>query len=189
MNGQKSMIIYDTYDDYVNNTGDEIEGDYIYTGSSEGMFSDLVNIFKNQDKSSSGEDKIKLTKKKFWGFKLNGVLIRMTESGLQWVALQGKFIYYENGIVKLVNMKSKKKNATWNQGDGAQCGISKDLNAEFIYVPIGLTVSNRHKKDLKNFINANPEYESFHNCVIDKHLHSGEVRKCAERFTNMKVIE
>jgi hypothetical protein len=187
--GNKSLIIYETYEDYINNTGEVIEGDFKYAGT-EASFGKTLTKFKNKDKSTSKENnKIKIDGKKIWGFKHKGVLFRTINGVPQWVATQGELIYYENGVLKLFNLNLGNNNAPWWEEYGYECGISKDLTSEFIYIPPGLKIGKSYIKDLKKFIDKNPSCESFYNCVINHHVYVKDIRRCAERFTKIKVVK
>ena len=189
VNAQKELIIYDTYENYLNNTGITYKGEYVYSSSSE-LFKKRIIRFNNKNKKTTKEkNKISINCPDIWGFKLNDILFRIHHNydpSPMCVVNQGELIYYEHGKGHLEALSNKKKVGLIDNHWGKQAYISKDMNSKMISISDSKT---KHRKtELSNFVQENPEYNSFFDC-LNKNSDLKVIRKCYETFFKVKLIK
>ena len=180
-----NLTVYDTYEDYVSQKGLEYEGDYKFSNVIILMNQKFIN-FKNLDKTSNENRKVRLKMKRIWGFQLGDKLFRIMDRWHEpvYVRNQGDFVYYENGIAILKMLKKGvsldgeifkyivvSAEKSWSE---ASQFISKSLDDK-IYV-----FSPKIKK--RKIINEIPQIEDVHDCLKStKGKKMSRTRKCIER--------
>lgn len=166
------VYIYDTYQNYLNNSGEKIDN---YKS-----FDSARNLMFTEKEGQKG--KIKLQDK--WGFKVNKVLYRITKDNkIALVCNTGKVIYYENDYARNTNLiyrpsiytpkpdKYPVDNNSYVYNKSDLIYISLTLESPMIAVPGKF--SSISSKVYEQFIKENPQHT--------------ELFKCLEKYMELKV--
>ena len=193
LNSQDSLIIYKTFSDFDNQTGDLLEGKLIYQ-KAYGTKREKYIYFKNKAPGiPKNRQKIKINTKKIWGFMMNNKLFRVIDdTGIPVCLLsEGQLYYYENGLAYLHMLfaKRKKKRAIVTEQRNKHNGnisypwgeiayFSKDINSKLYTLPIANEIGARRL--LEDYIETYPELENFFSCV--KGVFKFKNRECIKEF-------
>ncbi len=176
----KSLIVFETYDDYMAKKGTVYKGEYkANTFIKAPGKKKLFITFKNKNKKAENR-KVKIALKETWGFSLNGLLFRVDKktSCPHYVRSQGKIYYYENGYAVLNKLKKKDPSLevniehymdsdfhtdaatgqsfsfkTW----GVVAYFSETLNSEFFEFK---------SRTLSKFVKRNSKYQEVYDCMF-----------------------
>lgn len=183
---QDSLIIYNTFKDYQKNKGELKTGNLVYSGTTTSFGKKWITLKNKTPNTPKAEKKIKIYSQEIWGLKLNNVLFRTKESGtLACLMSEGEFFYYENGLVNIRILLSRRPRDTehLSKNWGARAYFSTEINSELIRIP-GYGEFGR-KKATKNFIRDYPELKEFFTCV--KSYRYPILRKCVEEINGGKL--
>ena len=186
LHAQDSLIIYKTFEDYQQDKGELRTGDLVYSGTF--TFRKKYFTLKNKTPDIPKEQKkIKIHGKDMWGFKLNNVLFRVKEKlGIPVCLMsEGKFFYYENGLVHIRILLSKKPRNVeqLTDGWGGRAYFSTEINSELKRLPgFGEIGGNRTNN---KYIHRYPELKEFFMCA--KGYRYPKLRKCVEEFNGTKL--
>lgn len=169
------LIIYNTYEDYIQKKGVLYDSEYWGWYHSVGK---VTLIFK-------GKQKVKVKCKKVWGFAYKGVLFRNhMEYGQPTRLISGnKIHYYESGMAHLSMAHNNSTSGLFPVG--YYCYFSKTLDGLIIPIPKQQSLSTA-TKPFKKFKEQNPQYTSLFDC-IGKDYDYIKIRSCVEKFENIKI--
>jgi hypothetical protein len=165
-----NIIVYETYNDYVNDAGEEYDEIAKWTYGMTGKTS--ISLIQNGKK-------VKIPLEDIWGFKYGEVLFRIAkdENVMARVVSSGKITYYENGDAHLIMLIGGTNEAIFTQG--YYCYVSKDLESEITPMPTKQLLGAR--KQINEFKEDYPEYSTLFDC-IGKNYDYEHVRTCVENF-------
>lgn len=187
---EKGIIVYKTYEDFVEKKGVEYKGDYKLRSFAllPGINNRTVT-FKNRNKEVTENKKVKIKLKRVWGFSYNGYLMRVEDSLPHYLVSKGKICYYENGF-SMVSLISKGHEFT-----AQNLHNFKDLESRWgVYSYISKSINSEIKKfstkrQVKKMIKKMPEIKELYECVYPaKVLEAIEKkRKCISEYnTNVE---
>ena len=148
--GKDTVIVYTTYQNYVNKIGETYDKMVNYYGT----IKMKITLSKN-----AVETTIKC--KEIWGFLYNGHLFR-TDARTGQVGeliVKGKLCYYENGIAHLEMIRNGTNHENFSLG--YHCYLSKDLSSKLAPFANADHPDTDADKQMKKFKRANPEYADF----------------------------
>lgn len=119
-----SLTIYETYDDYVNKKGKPLY-EFIGFDWTLGIF----NVYYRVKKKEEGRENVS----KFYGFTVGDQFYRIIKSKPYRVLMEGKIVYYENGLAHLNMLVGGEDEYGVEQGD--RHVISENLNSEIVEFP------------------------------------------------------
>lgn len=128
-----NIVVFPTYEDYLQNSGIVYEGNYESTGSGH-FFGRFHYTFKEKKQKSSGKKKkLKLYTNDIWGFKWGEGLYRISPfHEPMYVFYNGKVVYYE--ICDLHISINHLVVPTDRNIDITECVISEGLNTDLYLV-------------------------------------------------------
>lgn len=152
--GKDTVIVYTTYENYVNKIGETYDKMVNYYGT----IKMKITVSKN-----ATETTIKC--KEIWGFLYNGHLFRTDERTGQVgeLIVKGKICYYENGIAHLEMIRNGTNHENFNLG--YYCYVSKDLASKLAPFPSPEYPISDANKQIKKFKRANPEYDDLFKAI------------------------
>lgn len=169
------ITVYETYEDFANKKGRNYDR---YTAYMHIAGKVTLILMHNNEK-----EKVKCAD--IWGFRYKDALFRIDRRYEQPARLMnyGRICYYENGAAHLTMMRDSSSNSTFNIG--AYCYVSTDLKDD-LYQFSGLKKDG--KKALEHFIQINPFYRQYFDCVghtnsVSKH------RECIAQFEKDHPLE
>ena len=119
-----SLVVYESYEDYQANKGQAM---YEFLGFDWTL--GLFNVYYRVSKKEEG--RINLTK--YYGFSVGDQFYRIVKSKPYRMLMEGKIVYYENGLAHLNMLVGDEDEAMVEQGDWHV--ISTDMNSEIIEFP------------------------------------------------------
>lgn len=144
-----TIIVYPTYEDYLQNSGIVHEGNYESTGS--GFFFGRVRFtFKEKKQKSSGKKKkLKLYTNDIWGFKWGEGLYRISPFyEPMFVFYNGNVVYYEicDFHISRSHLVDPSASDVDRNVDISECVISEGLNTDLFL--IRYNNPNKNKKNI-----------------------------------------
>ncbi len=179
----KSIILYESYEDYLNAQGKETVGDFKLL-SNISLLGAKSLIFNRREGDNERPRKVKVNCKKLWGFVYNGLLFRIdSESKIPYfLKSEGSFYYYENGLATLhllrenaevdlsqaVPVMDELDRESW----GGEACLSKRLNSVFY------DISSR--RTLEKAVALHPAWKVLLDCVSESQETdpTWQLRKC-----------
>ncbi len=187
LQAQDSLVLYQTFEDYQQNKGELKTGDFIYRGVTSPFRKRYITLIDKTPDIPKDQKKIKIYPKGMWGFKLNNALFRIKDkSDVPYCLLStGKFFYYENGLVHIKILLSRKPINeahivdTW----GGVAYFSTEINSKLILLPgFGQIGGSRSNNKL---IHKYPALKEFFTCA--KGYRYPKLRNCVEKFNGEKL--
>lgn len=178
---QRDVILYSTYSDYVNQTGEVHNGDF---GSR--VFTEGITI-KLKDKKT--KKKLKFKCKDYWGFEYAGALFRTnqkTDLPHRVIVIVDDFVYYENGIAYINYYAHGHKYAMFPRGL-SYSSVSKNLESVIHRLPLS-GLSKLTNRSFKRFREENPNVEPLFECIDGKFKYKN-IRRCVTDFTGIPIPE
>lgn len=172
---QKTIIVYKTYKEYLNNSGTVYKGNYML-GTITNSFGNISISFYIKGKLFS-KNKLKFKIKEDWGYKINDELFVNREKEMYYVASIGKHLvyyeYYEIHLKDIFGIYCDMPNETH---------LSKKLNSEMKEIPISF-LTNKIKR-IKLFLGNDPNYNSLYKCIdsYPKSIRLKSLRECIINF-------
>ena len=158
-----SLTVFQTYDDYKSGKGQQL---FEFIGYDWTLGS--LHLFYRVKKKDEG--KVKVTTA--WGFKIGDQTYRVIEGKPYRMLIEGKAIYYENGIAHL-NMLIGDENSS-DIELGGYSFLSQNLTSEIIEFP-----SNKAEKEFESNAALKPLFE----CVDKMKKHKTEkIRECVKEL-------
>jgi hypothetical protein len=153
-----SIIVFTTYENYVNKIGESYDKMVNYYGTVKMK----ITVSKNNKENT-------IECKKIWGFLYNGHLFRSEERTGQIgeLIVKGKICYYENGIAHLEMIRNNTNHENFTLG--YHCYISKDLSSKLVPFTSSDHPDADADKQLKKFKKANVEYADFFKALANDH--------------------
>ncbi len=170
MKGQE-VVVYKTYQDFQNNTGEKYD-----------KFLNYLGKFKFE----KGGEKIKISYEDLWGFKVAGELFMMYGEGkhaypYKVFIIGSKLCYYEDGFKFLGNIL---KESTFKTDKGATISyVSKDLQSKVMPIRYTGFDGSENKKGMADLKKAlpGPDYQSFFEC-LNGSVYYFILRDCTRKF-------
>lgn len=159
--GNGDVILYWTYDDFVNNKGENIGA---YKSSYHTM-----GVFTHKFKGDNGKTKIK--RGDAWGYKYKGAYFRFSrdKNHLARIISAGDIILYSNGFAQMEMLEKNTDEAVFYYG--YYFYVSKDLKSDVIPM-VG--------KDWKDFKKENAsKYKDLFDCLDEK---GSSTTKCVDSY-------
>jgi hypothetical protein len=177
-----TIIIYPTYEDYLQNSGIVHEGDYLSTGSGH-FFGRVWYTFKEKKLKSSGKrKKLKLYTNDIWGFKWGDGLYRISPfHEPMYVFYNGKVVYYEvcDFHISITHFVAPTDTDVDKYVDVTECVISEGLNTNLFVVQYNNS-NKRRKENLegtKRLLQKHPNGMQVFECLTQTKKFK-ERRKC-----------
>ncbi|MFK7771365.1 MAG: hypothetical protein AB8F94_04465 [Saprospiraceae bacterium] len=193
LKAQDSLIVYKTFSDFDNQTGELYTGKLFYQNATT-TFKNRFIYFKNKTSGiSKDQQKIKINTKEVWGFMINDRLFRMiADTGIPVCLLsQGQLYYYENGLAYLhmsfakrkkkramVSEQTNKNNRNISYPWGQIAYFSKDISSKLYALPTSNEIGARRL--LEEYVEIYPELENFFTCI--KGVFKFKNRECIKEF-------
>ena len=156
-----SLVVYETYGDYKTNKRQAM---YEFLGFDWTL--GLFNVYYRIKKKEEG--RINLTK--YYGFSIGDQFYRIVKSKPYRLLMEGKIMYYENGLAHLNMLIGDEDEAIVEQGDWHV--ISANMNSEIVEFP-----SNKASKEF----GERPELKALFECVDSLRKKKTEkVRDCVK---------
>lgn len=156
-----SLVIYDTYEDYQAKKGRPM---YEFIGFDWTL--GILNIYYRVKKRDEG----RVNATNLYGFSVGDQFYRIVKSKPYRMIMQGKIVYYENGLAHLNMLVGGEDEYGVEQGDWHV--ISNNLNSEIVEFP-----SNKATKEF----GSRPELKALFECVDDlKKKKTEKVRECVK---------
>ena len=172
-----SIVIYPTYEDYLQNSGIVHEGDYMSTSSGH-FFGKVRYTFKEKKQNSSEKSKkIKLYTNDIWGFKWGDGLYRISPFyEPMYVFYNGKVVYYEicDFDISESHLVAPTDTDVDKYVDVTECVISEGLNTDLFVVRYNNS-SKRRKENLEGTKR-----------MLQKHPNGMQVFECLTQTKNFK---
>ncbi|MCU0318596.1 MAG: hypothetical protein MUE88_00745 [Flavobacteriales bacterium] len=169
------ITIYDTYEDFETKKGRDFDH---YTSAMHVAGKVTLILLHNNEK-------VKIKCSDIWGFRYKDALFRIDHRYDQPAKLMsyGRICYYENGPAHIAMMRDSTTSASFSLG--AYCYVSVDLKDE-LYQFSGLKKDG--KKALEHFVQINPIYRQYFDCV--GHTNSVSIhRECIAKFEKDHPLE
>lgn len=156
-----SLVIYDTYEDYTAKKGRPM---FEFIGFDWTL--GVLNVYYRVKKKDEG----RVNATNLYGFSIGDQFYRIVKSKPYRVLMEGKVVYYENGLAHLNMLIGGEDEYGVEQGDWHV--ISNDLNSEVVEFP-----SNKATKEFGD----RPELKAMFECVEDlKKKKTEKVRECVK---------
>lgn len=172
-----NIVIYPTYEDYLQNSGIVNEGDYMSTSSGH-FFGKVRYTFKEKKQNSSEKSKkIKLYTNDIWGFKWgDGLYCISPFYEPMYVFYNGKVVYYEicDFDISQSHLVAPTDTDVDKYVDVTECVISEGLNTDLFVVRYNNS-SKRRKENLEGTKR-----------MLQKHPNGMQVFECLTQTKNFK---
>lgn len=156
-----SLTVYETYDDYVNKKGQPMH-EFIGFDWTLG----ILNIYYRITKKEEG----RLNATKIFGFSVGEQFYRVIKSKPYRVLMEGKIVYYENGLAHLNMLVGGEDEYGVEQGEWHM--ISADMKSELVEFP-----SSKATKEFGD----RAELKAMFECVDElKKKKTEKVRECVK---------
>jgi hypothetical protein len=151
-----SILVFKTYNDYVNKIGESYDHMVNYYGTVKMK----ITVSKNNKENT-------IECKKIWGFSYNGHLFRTEERTGQVgeLIVKGNMCYYENGIAHLEMIRHNTNHENFSLG--YHCYLSKDLSSKLVPFADPAQPDPDADKQLKKFKKANPQYNDLFKAIAN----------------------
>lgn len=166
---QSNLKVYKTYEDFLNDKGEECTFKKIYWPSAVG-----IGVV-----AKKGDEKVKINSKNAWGYKFKEALFRFDRAHNQPVRVVsvGKIVYYENGQANMEMVEKESEYGSYKYG--YQCYVSKNLNTDI--VPLDTYILSDTKSKVAIFKKEHPEYNELFDC-LGKRYEYKKARTCVTEF-------
>lgn len=166
---ETDLKMYKTYQDYLNDSGEEYTFKRLYWPSAVG-----IGLMAYKD-----DKKVQLDGNDYWGYKFKDALFRFDHRYNQPVRVLsvGKIVYYENGQSHMNMVEHNIPSSSFRYG--FYCYISKDLTTDVI--PLSTYSAFGTKGKIADFRKEYPEYNEFFECLGRKYEYE-KARKCLDDF-------
>ncbi|MCL6265979.1 hypothetical protein [Flagellimonas myxillae] len=170
------VLVYNTYQDFLNQTPVQYDGLDNYRAFGEAM---SLKVIKN------GETE-RIRCKDFWGFVYKDALFRVDHNSpgsmIARLMSDGKLYYYENGIPHIDMLLKDSDSASYLASMGYTAYISTELDSEMIPLTSGTNLIDRKraKKKRKRFRKENTEHEELFNCIRNTAIET--LRRCISKY-------
>ncbi len=158
-----SLTVYDSYEDYKNQKGQQL---YEFIGFDWTL--GVLHVYYKVKRK--GKDELRKNVTNVYGFSVGDQLYRIIKGKPYRVLMQGKIVYYENGLAHLNMLIGGEDEYGVEQGDWHL--ISDNLNSELVEFP-----SNKAKKEF----GTRSDLQGLFECVEKlKKKKTDKVRKCVK---------
>jgi hypothetical protein len=121
-----SLVVYDTYEDYKAGKGQSL---YEFMGFDWTL--GVLHVYYKVERK--GKDELRKNVTNLYGFKVGDQFYRIVKGKPYRVLMEGKVVYYENGLAHLNMLVGKEDEGLVEQGDWHV--ISENLNSDIVEFP------------------------------------------------------